>query len=384
MDTMLFEIVEKLDSLAWASEADFRLGPGQVVSPEIVLTQPIWSLYSINLSSGSAWFVELPADLDLSTSAFAFLDQYKHARRVLQVPLNSLRALADRVPAPEGIIFVFNIGRCGSTLISHVLNTCPQVWSLSEPIAFPQLIMRNYNSDHRQDFPRDKLVGLIRACTRLLFRPPAAAKADIFAVKFHSQCLFQADIYHEAFPEASFVFLYREAVGWTRSFYQMARKYGFPAVLTGPEKTSIWNTVTAADDTSHLSPFVELDAASVALEDGLVIGWARCMEEYSRMFRDGVPFLAVRYDQLNKDRETSLEHLFRHCDLPTTAVHPALSAFERDSQAGTLVSHEVEGDAMSAAQVQKLRGVLGRYPGFGDPDLRLPDIYSGTTQSRLR
>lgn len=384
MDTVLFEIVEKLDTLSWASEADFRLGPGQVVSPEIVVSERNWSLYSINLLSGSAWFVELPADLDLSTSAFAFLDQFKHARRVLQVPLDRLQALAELTPPPERIIFVFNIGRCGSTLVSHALNTCPRVWCLSEPMAFPQMIMQNYNSDRRLAFPRDKLVELIRSCTRLLFRPPVAVTGDILAVKFHSQCLFQADIYHEAFPEASFVFLYREAIGWTQSFYQMARKYGFPAVLSGLEKTSIWNTVTAADDTSLLGPFVDLDGESVALEDAMVIGWARCMEEYTRMLGAGVPFMALRYDELNKDRETSLKLLFRHCGLSTTAADHALSAFQRDSQAGTLVSRDVAGPSMSAEQLDRVRCILRRHPKFGDPDRSLPDMPAGAMESKRR
>lgn len=279
MSATVFEILEKVDHLGWASEKDFVLGAEEAISSQVVSDRENWSLYSLDLRTNLAWFVELPEGFDLSASAFAFLDQHTQARRVLRLPLDELEAVAERRPLPKHVVFVFSIGRCGSTLVSHVFNNCQNVWSLSEPTAFPRLIQQNFDVGQRLDCPRENLVKLIRACTRLQFRPPTASGLDVFAVKFHSQCLFQADLYHEAFPEASFVFLYRDAVGWTRSWFQMARKYGFAAQLTGEAKTKVWNAVTAADDLAYLRPYVDLDATALPLEDGIMIGWARNMEE---------------------------------------------------------------------------------------------------------
>jgi hypothetical protein len=272
-------------------------------------------------------------------------------------------------------IFVFSIGRCGSTLVSHVLNTSTRVWGLSEPIAFPRLIMTNYNSDVRLTAPRRRMVDLIRACTILQYRPPAGSGAEVFALKFHSQCFFHADLYFEAFPEAAFVFLYRDAISWTKSWYQMAQKYGYTAQLTGARRLELWNCITAADDPAHLRPYVDIDARQVAMEDGLALGWARNMEAYGHFLEAGVPFLALRYNELNRDRAASLKQLFTHCRLPAEEVAAGLVAFDKDSQAGDIVSADVVAEAMTDAQVERLRGVLARRPTYGDPDLRLQNSH---------
>lgn len=376
MSATIFEILETVSDLGWNSEKDFVLGLGQATPLQTIVDQPEWSLYSLDLQKNLAWFVELPPEADLSASVFAFRDQRRLARRLLQVSLDDLIKISKQVHPPEKIVFVFSIGRCGSTLVSHVLNTSPRVWGLSEPIAFPRLLMTNYNSDERLVAPRDRLVDVIRACTLLQYRPTAQSGRDVFALKFHSQCLFQADLYFEAFPDAAFVFLYRDAISWTKSWYQMAQKYGYAAQLSGPTRVELWNCITAVDALSNLRPYVDIEAETVPLEDGLVIGWSRNMEEYARFLQAGVPFLALRYNELNRDRVASLTHLFSHCGLPAEDAVAGLTAFDRDSQAGDIVSHDVVAEAMTEAQVSRLREVLARRPNYNDPELRLADIYS--------
>ena len=376
MDATLYDIVSHREHLAWSSGDDFVLGAGQPVSSRLAVEEPTWSLYTLDRDTESAWFVELPPDLDLSQAPFAYADQHKHARRALRVPLKALEGLSHAVPPPAHVIFIFSIGRCGSTLLSDVLNTVPGVWSLSEPDVYSRLVMENYTSSERAGYPPEQVVRLIRACTRLLFRPPPGVEASMFAVKFRSQANVQADLYHRANPGASFVFLYREALSWANSFYRMMRKYQIPAVLTGEERAWAWNIVTAAEDLSKARPHVDLEAEEVPLEDALAPGWAYNMEEYTRHLRSGVPFLALRYDDLDNAREASLERLFAHSRLPVEAVGPALAAFERDSQANTMLSRDKKVEALSADQLAKLAGILARYPGYGDAALRLPDIYS--------
>lgn len=376
MDATLYDIVSHREHLAWSSADDFVLGPGQPVSSRLAVEEPTWSLYTLDKDTESAWFVELPPGLDLSQAPFAYADQHKHARRALHVPLEALEGLSQAVPPPAQVIFIFSIGRCGSTLVSDILNTVPDVWSVSEPDVYSRLVMENYTSSERVGFRPEQVVTLIRACTRLLFRPPPGVEASVFAVKFRSQANVQADLYHRAMPEASFVFLYREALSWANSFYRMLRKYQIPAVLTGEERAWVWNAVTAAEDLSKARPYLDLEADEVPLEDALAPGWAYNMEEYTRHLRNGVPFLALRYDDLNNAREASLQRLFAHCGLPVDAVGPALTAFERDSQANTILSRDAASEALSQDQLAKLAGILAKYPGYGDADLRLADVYS--------
>ncbi len=315
-------------------------------------------------------------DLDLTQSAFIYIDQHRHARRVLEVPFAELDALADEVPAPAKIIFIFSIGRCGSTLVSHMLSAVPGVLSLSEPIVYARLIMDDYNRPSRLDFPRHRLIRLIRACTRLLFRPPAGATAHTIAIKLHSQPLFQASLYREAFPQAAHVFLYREALGWAKSWFQMVRKYGVPPVLTGEKRTLMWSITTAVADVSEAHDVVDFNAEVVPVEDGLIAGWARNMQEYMHQLKAGVPFLALSYHQINDQREATVARLLHHCGLPESAATGAMVAYEKDSQEGTMLSREVAIDGLGDAQVERLRVILARHPTYRDPSLVLPDIYT--------
>ena len=133
MTATIFDILGTVSDLGWNSEKDFALGLGQAVSLQTAIDQPDWSLYSLDLAKGLAWFVELPPGFDLAAGAFAFRDQRRLARRMLQVSLDDLVEMSTQIPPPAKMIFIFNIGRCGSTLVSLVLNTCPKVWGLSEP-----------------------------------------------------------------------------------------------------------------------------------------------------------------------------------------------------------------------------------------------------------
>jgi hypothetical protein len=384
MDATLYDVVSRRDQQDWGRPEDFVLGEGRPVSSRLVVQEVTWSLYTLDEVTASAWFVDLPPELNLSRAPFVYAAQHQHARRVLRVPLAALAALARSVPGPEHVILVFSTGRCGSTLVSQALSAVPGVWSLSEPDAYTRLASEGLRATKRAGYTPEETVRLIQACTRLQFRPPSGVKVHTLALKFRSQASFQAALYHRALPEASFVFLYREALSWAQSFYRMLRKFGLPPVLTGDDRLLTWSALSAGASIETMRRFVDVEADEVALEDALAPAWGLYMEEYLRQLRGGVPFLALRYDELNADRAGSLRRLFRHCGLPLEAIGPALAAYDRDSQADTWMAREVKTDSLSRVQLAKLAGLLARYPSFGDPNHWLPDFYSDPAANDTR
>ena len=98
-------------------------------------------------------------------------------------------------------------------------------------------------------------------------------------MKFRSQSLFQADLYHQALPQARCVFLYRDALGWANSVYGMMRQYGFADSLTGPDRTLAWSIFTAASDTAPLADAIDLSADKVPMELALGPAWSCNMAE---------------------------------------------------------------------------------------------------------
>lgn len=287
--------------------------------------------------------------------------------------LTDLEAVADLAPPAPRVILIFSIGRCGSTLLSHALNTVPGVWCLSEPDAFATRIMQHYHSRQRSNFPRDQIIRLIRACTRLQFRPPEGQQADVFAMKFRSHAIFQADLYHQALPDAACVFLCRDALGWANSVYSMMRQYDVPGSLTRPDRTLAWSIFTAGSDAAPLARVIDLAAPDVPMELALGPAWTRNMAEYTRHLRAGVPFLALRYNEFNRDREASIARMLRHCGLPEGHAATAMQAFETDSQSGTHLSQEATTVRLPRDRLDRLAALMTRLPAFTEPNLILPN-----------
>lgn len=381
--TRLFEDARPREQPDWARPSDFELGSSRRVSARMVVEELGWSLYSFDRPTRSAWFVDLPPDVDLSEVPFVHMEQHRRARRVLQVPFGELSDLAARIAPPEHVIFLINIARCGSTLCSRALNNVPGVWSLSEPDIYTRLAQDGYLSTTPTDYTPDELVQLIQVGTRLLFRPPPRNGARVLALKLRSQASIHAHLYHRALPDASFVFLYRDALSWANSFYRMMRKFDIPAVLTGESRVTGWSVTAPGQDPSSINALVDLEAEEVCLEDAFAPGWAFNMQTYLRHLQAGVPYLALRYDDLTADPQSTLRRLFRHCLLPEEAVIPALAAFEKDSQAGTPIARDIPMAGLSDAQIAKLSGLLARAPAGLDADLRLPDMYSGASGDTL-
>ena len=83
--------------------------------------------------------------------------------------------------------------------------------------------------------------------------------------------------------------------------------------------------------------------------------------------------MAIRYDEMNDQREAAIARLRAHCGLPAGALPVALSAFGRDSQAGTAIAREQRDGSFTEADAARFRRTLARHPRIRNPELRLPD-----------
>ena len=347
--------------VAPSSFADFDLGPGQPVTSRLAL-EPGWTTYCVDVERRQMLFVEIPPEVDLAEAPFVYVMQARLARRALIVPFAALEDLAERVPAPRQVIFVFNIARCGSTLVNAMLNRVEGVWSVSEPDPFFDLVMRRHLLDPSE------IPGLVRACVLLSFRPPAARRAHTMGIKFRSESLFQAEHFHAAFPEAAYVFLYRDGVSWARSFWYFRRISGCRSCWREKASASHWWMLSAAAPLDRLLAYLDPDGP-IPVTRVLAPGWAIQIEEYLRLRDRGLPFLAIRYNELQADQEAVTARLLRHCGLPAAAAAAAAKAFERDSQAGTAIARDRR-DAIPFTEAEALafREALARQPQVTSPD----------------
>jgi hypothetical protein len=160
----------------------------------------------------------------------------------------------------------------------------------------------------------------------------------------------------------------------------MLRSYGVPAVTSGENRLRSWRVLTGGGDPAKVSPFLDPQTDEVPLENVLVPAWSLHMEEYARNLEAGVPFLALRHDDLVADPEGSLKRLFGPCKLPMAALGPAVAAFKRAAQADMSLTSDTANEVLSEEQTVKLTGFLARVASPNGPGQRLPDIDSNQGQ----
>jgi hypothetical protein len=370
MPTTLHQIEtrSKFNEMYYALSGDFARGVGEVVDPRQVVDESGWSPYCLDATAGSVTFVRLPASTDLSVASFYYVTQFREANAVIDMPFADLFALAATLPLPQ-IALIFSIGRCGTTLASHAFNGAPEVVSLSEPECFNHLALRALSPE----IDRRKLID---ALMRFLFAGRTRRDATVLAVKFRSQALYNGEDFWRALPKAKYVFMYRDAVSWSESLTQFARALGTPFPLDRASRDFGWGLVSADQPLDLLARFADIDQDYTEASQLMPAGWSLMIEEYWRLLHLGVPFLALRYNELVANRKTELERVFNHCGIDLAAVDRALDAFDEDSQKGTIIERKSDPSRFDDAAIALLRKTLAKNPLTSDPDLRLPDIYT--------
>jgi hypothetical protein len=354
-----------------SSMADFSVASGEAVDADIVRTHPNISLYCLDDAAKQAIFVELPPEVDLAKAPFVYQTQYEQAQRLVAVPYDTFRQLASTLPAVEHLIMVYITGRSGSTLLNHIFNELDTVLSLSEPdVASHFVNMRG------ADGARDaELRDLLDSTVRFLLKPTAFKTPSTLALKLRNEGTQVMDLYQATFPQAKNLFLYRDAIGFVRSFYRIFKRAQISDSMPVSEFVSVWSQMSNYDYTP-LATYLDAGTAEISGPQLLTLWWLATIEWYLAKYEQGLPVLAVRYDDLNTNREQVVTEVFKYCDLPTAEVPATLRVFAQDAQAGTLLArdnpHEGNTLQLSSDQLNDVITIVRRHPVIQDPNFVVP------------
>lgn len=333
------------------SLADFVVEPGAPVETEWLVQNPQVSLYCLDVATAQAIFVELPSEVNLAAAPFVYQAQYEGAQRLFTMPYSRLLELSESLETKfERLILIFNISRCGSTLLHQIFNQVPGVVSLSEPDGFIPF----WNEGTR--LPADESTALMKASAKFLFRPQSFPHLTVPVIKFRARNLTLLKPCHTAFPQATLLFLYRDVLSWYASWARINQR---TAQSTNSDKMPLdavvaWFTAnfgTVSLDALGLGNFSD----PISLVQWWALGWVVLMDYYLRQTQEGLPITAWRYSNLNHRRQETLSRLFATCGLPPEAVELALAGFERDSQAGSVMARaeESQGNQLQLTEEQK-------------------------------
>ena len=308
---------------------DFICTHNRFESPGYVLDNDHISLLTIN--DTDAIFVEAKHEGQLlwksEFSPFIRNSQVENCRRLIVVPLPAFHRMSEELGDPKGqLVFLFNTGRCGSTLLTHMLEHTGVCVAVSEPDA-AQILTRWY----RRRGDSESLRQVTRDCVRWLCRPYKAIKPTTYVVKISGTSSCAAPILTTVFPDSRCVYVYRNVVPMAQSAYRascMLPSLGLTYILG---KHSARLTEMAV----NMIGFPGMDYR-FRLYDNLTFGvllLIRTALPYLELRRRGFPVVAVRYEDIVADPEYVFRRLLEFCGIPASLATAGLDTMKIDSSA---------------------------------------------------
>jgi len=354
---------------------DFTTEAAGEIKPEEVLRDPKFSLYCFDPENASAIFVEASDPSAVDRAPFYYQAQVQYAVGLVSMPFDAFHKVTAAIPEPpKGLIFIHSVGRCGSTLISKVLEGIPAIHSLSEPDDLTQMV-----GLRAEGFPDEALRRLLESSVRWRCKPRLGSAVGHVAIKSRSEVMVLADLLGPAFPHSKHFFLYRDGVSWMRSVFRgwSPERDVYDEDLNRKMETSWSNTIPLVRELSRNE--APMNAIQIR-----VLAWITCMEGYLRLKATDIPLSCARYEDLTANPIPILEQFFAFCgidDVNWTVIHEVLG---RDSQAGTIYDREErrkQGRELTPELEQDVRGMIALRPLLSTSDVVLPGTLSFPLQT---
>ena len=314
---------------------DFQTHTGESIDPQLVLEKPNISLYCLDHANQRAVFVETSPDADLLQAPFYFIAQYENAQKLIAVPYETLHELAtEREVDPQRIILFYSTGRCGSTLVSQVMNLNPAIVSFSEPDVYSQLVMMRTAGQSSEA----EIASLLYDSTLIMAANAQEQGYEYYAFKFRSYVLSVSDLLYRTIPQAKLLFMYRNALTWAYSF---SRAFGSPDDNMGDrlEKSGFRHMIPSVNE--HLKTHNN----SMSWVEYLAHMWVSTMQDSRRLRQQGAVLAAARFEDLKATPQAVIQSLLAHCGLPMPDPESLADILAKDSQAGTAGAQDRQGFA---------------------------------------
>ena len=367
----VYTIIKKrrTEPLLYAQMSDFRYKKEGRIAAESILSNPALSLYCLHDTAREAVFIESSQLGDMHTAPFMYQRQFKRAKRLIVVSYETLHRLAERCRTRKSkIIFLHSIGRCGSTLLHTLFNEIPGMKSFSEPDVFTHMIeMREPDGSRDQE-----IIRLIKSIITLKCHSPYIQDIDTVVFKLRNFCIEIGDMLHAAVPDAHNIFLYRNAEDWARSSARAFKIFDVKTAFIVFQKRHVWNRFVSLYDTyaaKHGKRFNVIKYTTLL--------WVSFMNCYRRFVARGIPFLALRYEDLIKQPQYLLNEIFTACKISGKTLGNVNQRFNQDSQQNTVLAKQVvnldENNFLRPRHIKQLRRIIANDDTINSPHYVLPN-----------
>ncbi|ELU10730.1 hypothetical protein CAPTEDRAFT_208974 [Capitella teleta] len=283
-----------------------------------------------------AYFVETDSNVDVyssNVSPFVYMAQYQHAKKFYVVPIPVFTTFVDNLPkCNTKVALLSNTGRCGSTLLTQVLEGTGRVLAMSEPDTidhFANVCIKKGGVGCDSTWKRLALIFQFYAyCAHI------NGGYDLVCIKTRNfaQCL--VPIVHEHAPWVNQLYMYRKGVKIIESFMK---------IIAGNLQRNPEFGIVDMDICKHFfKTYLQEDLCSALdmVTDGFTFGTlflAGAMRDYKRYIEEGINIPSVKYEKFLQNPKGHLQAMGEHFKLDFTSdeIDHALDSLKRNSQQGT-------------------------------------------------
>lgn len=304
-------------SVAFGSLTDFDFVEGRKIDFKQLLQEKGETIgpYCVDDESRSVVFVETDGDIDpAEVGPFYFQSQRDHAIRLYTVPYEEyhrvISALDEKLSCTKDLLLVYNVSRCGSTLLSKCLDNLKQFRSISEPDIMTSL---THMASEAQGSRDDDIIALCHSSAKLLcyLRRRRYPDCESVCIKFRFQMVYISDLVHKALPEAKAIFLYRNALDVVDSmgaafintgFYRAVRIIGLDVLYVYYLSTlpqHLWKLMPLMKDRLRFPPHCYMWLGAVS---PFVLSWLSTMHYAMIAHGKGHVLALIRYEDLIRGR----------------------------------------------------------------------------------
>jgi hypothetical protein len=193
-----------------ASTRDFTVALKGHAVPNYEMSHSV--IFCCDFPGERVWYTVVRDVAAVFEAAFVYQAQRAHATQILSIPIEALEE-RESFNDPEPI-FVFSVGRCGSTLLSSLLKATGRR-SVSEPDIFTQLaVMRRAESQIIGPTGTSALIrGSVASFARL------CGRGTFLKMRHHCNVLWPQIAL--AIPDARVVYMLRDRMSWARSRHRV-------------------------------------------------------------------------------------------------------------------------------------------------------------------
>ncbi|KAF6019417.1 hypothetical protein EB796_022264 [Bugula neritina] len=277
------------------------------------------------------------------------------AKHLLIMPISSMIKLGEELGDPKAkVIWIYHTARCGSTAMSQVFNSLPDVVSISEPNCLFSLDMafkEKYFKEKKGSWiTSDEYQQIYKNAVRLLVKP-YKRDANVFAVRSHGYAT-KADLHliPKLFPQFIGIFMYRNVKEQAISLTRMTKGIFLHgecalAIIKSPILSRLFPNIRPSNllscscsEPRHLEWLFKRENMIKSCDFiNAVIQFSGACFHYKEVVAKGLPVVAVKYEHLQEDKTRLFKILFEHAGLEMTLERERLidQALSEDSQKGT-------------------------------------------------